>query len=49
MTFKPAESGNPAGRPKGIVDKRRQLCSLLQLHAEELIKELVEQAKLGEP
>ena len=49
MTFKPGESGNPAGRPKGIVDKRIQLRSLLQPHAEELINELVEQAKLGEP
>ena len=28
MTFKTGQSGNPDGRPKGIVDKRTQLRSL---------------------
>lgn len=48
MTFKTGQSGNPAGRPKGIIDKRTQLRSLIQLHAEDLVNKLVEQAKLGE-
>lgn len=48
MTFKTGQSGNPAGRPKGVVDKRTQLRSLLQPHAEDLVNKLVERAKLGD-
>lgn len=48
MTFKQGESGNPNGRPKGIVDKRTQLRALLQPHADDLIEKLVERAKLGD-
>jgi len=49
MTFKPGKSGNPLGRPKGIVDKRTQLKELLEVHAEEIIAKLAELAKSGEP
>lgn len=48
MTFKTGQSGNPVGRPKGIVDKRTQLRSLLQPHAEDLVNKLIERAKLGD-
>lgn len=48
MTFKTGQSGNPGGRPKGIADKRTQLRSLLQPHAEDLINKLIERAKLGD-
>ena len=48
MTFKTGQSGNPGGRPKGIVDKRTQLRSLIQPHAEDLVNKLVERAKLGD-
>jgi hypothetical protein len=48
MTFKPGESGNPAGRPKGIVDKRSELRSLLETHAKEIIEKLIERAKYGD-
>ena len=48
MTFKPGESGNLVGRPKGITDKRVKLRELLQPHAQELIDKLVERAKLGD-
>lgn len=48
MTFKTGQSGNPSGRPKGIVDKRTQLRSLIQPHAEDLVNKLVERAKLGD-
>lgn len=41
MTFQSGQSGNPNGRPKGIVDKRVILHSLLELHANELIEKLV--------
>jgi len=49
MKFKPGKSGNPSGRPKGIVDKRTQLRELLEEHAEEIISKLAELAKSGEP
>lgn len=48
MTFKSGKSGNPNGRPKGVIDKRTQLRSLLQPHAEDLVNKLIERAKLGD-
>ena len=48
MTFKPGESGNPTGRPKGIIDKRSELRSLLETHAKEIIEKLIERAKIGD-
>lgn len=49
MKFQPGKSGNPAGRPKGIIDKRTKLRELLEVHAEEIISKLAELAKSGEP
>lgn len=46
--FKPGESGNPDGRPKGSKDKRTAIRELLQPHAEDLIKKAVELAKAGD-
>lgn len=48
MTFKPGQSGNPQGRPKGIVDKRAELRDLLEPHAKEIIEKLIERAKVGD-
>jgi len=48
MTFKAGESGNPTGRPKGIIDKRTEWRELLQSHAKDLIKTLVDEAKAGD-
>src|SRR5947207_3226995 len=47
-TFKPGQSGNPEGRPKGIADKRVALRALLQPHAEELVTKVVQMAKDGD-
>jgi hypothetical protein len=49
MTFIPGKSGNMQGRPIGSSDKRTRFRHLLELHAEELISVLVNQAKNGDP
>ncbi|KVL61910.1 hypothetical protein WT01_08920 [Burkholderia cepacia] len=48
MGFKPGQSGNPAGKPKGAKDKRTELRALLQPHAEDLVKKVVEMALAGD-
>src|SRR5690349_24907281 len=42
------QSGNPAGRPRGIKDKRTALRALLEPHADELVANVVEMAKAGD-
>ena len=50
MTFKPGQSGNPAGRAIGSRNKQTLAVeALLFEHAEELVENLVERAKRGEP
>ena len=49
MTFQAGQSGNPNGRPKGIIDKRAELRGLLEPHAKDLIKKVIEFAKQGDP
>jgi polyhydroxyalkanoate synthesis regulator phasin len=49
MTFIKGLSGNPAGRPKGIIDKRSELRNLLEEHSQDILKKLVERAIVGEP
>jgi hypothetical protein len=44
MVFKRGRSGNPNGRPKGIVDRRTALRELLAPHAQALIEKTVELA-----
>ena len=46
--FTPGKSGNPKGRPRGIVDRRAALRSLLEPHGAELIKTLIERALDGD-
>lgn len=48
MPFKPGESGNPTGRPKGIIDKRTELSRLLQPHARGLVTKAVDLALAGD-
>lgn len=48
MTFQTGQSGNPSGRPKGIIDKRAELRGLLEPHAKEIVEKLIECAKAGD-
>lgn len=47
--FKPGQSGNPSGRPRGITDSRTELRGLLTPHAAELVSRCVNLAKAGDP
>jgi Family of unknown function (DUF5681) len=48
MRYEKGESGNRAGRPRGIKDKRTALRALLEPHADELVAKVVEMAKAGD-
>ena len=48
MPFEKGVSGNPNGRPKGIIDKRSKLRGLLQERAPELINKVIERALEGD-
>jgi hypothetical protein len=48
MAFEPGQSGNPAGRPVGVKDRRTELRDLLQPHAAALIKKAVDLALKGD-
>ena len=46
--FKPGQSGNPKGRPKGTKDSRTELRALIAPHAPALIRKALELAKGGD-
>jgi len=46
--FKPGQSGNPAGRPKGSPNKATQLRELIRVELPEILKVLVDKAKDGD-
>ena len=48
MAFEVGSSGNPAGRPPGIRDRRQAMRDKLATHADELIAKVVELAKAGD-
>ncbi len=48
MKYAKGQSGNPKGRPRGVADKRVELRSLLEPHAAELVRTVVELAKAGD-
>ena len=48
MKFQPGQSGNPAGRPKGIIDKRWALRKRLEDASETLLDEAIRRAIGGD-
>ncbi|PHS69125.1 MAG: hypothetical protein COB23_07155 [Methylophaga sp.] len=46
--FEKGVSGNPAGKPKGAKDKRTALRAMLEPHAKDLVKTVVEKALEGD-
>lgn len=46
--FKAGASGNPAGRPKGIKDRRVAMRELFDVHAGKLVKKVVDLALSGD-
>ena len=46
--FSPGRSGNPAGRPPGLEDKRVALRALLEPHAPRLVEKAVQKALKGD-
>jgi hypothetical protein len=49
MPFQKGESGNPAGRPKGVADRRHLVRDLLLPDAHGLVSKAVELALQGDP
>lgn len=48
MKFKQGQSGNPAGRPKGIIDKRWALRNRLESASETLVDQAIKRAMDGD-
>lgn len=48
MAFQKGQSGNPAGRPKGVTDRRQAIQGLLMPDAPELVSKAVEKALEGD-
>lgn len=46
--FKPGQSGNPAGRPRGIPSPSAKLRQAIGEHSDEIIKVMVQQALAGD-
>lgn len=46
--FQPGQSGNPNGRPKGIIDKRAQLRSAFESESKNIMAVVIKAAKDGD-
>ena len=48
MKFKPGQSGNPSGKPKGTLNNKTRWLKLLESHADELVAQAIELAQSGD-
>ncbi|MFM2322148.1 MAG: hypothetical protein RLZZ225_301 [Pseudomonadota bacterium] len=48
MKYKPGQSGNPQGKPKGTLNNKTRWLQLLESHADELVKKAIELAESGD-
>ncbi len=48
MKYQPGQSGNPKGKPKGALNKKTRWLKRLESHADELVEQAIELAKLGD-
>jgi hypothetical protein len=48
VAFQKGQSGNPAGRPRGLVDRPTKFRELLEPHAPQLVEKVVELALAGD-
>ena len=46
--FKKGQSGNPRGRPKGVVDRRSQFVALIEQHIPDVVDQVVSAALGGD-
>jgi exonuclease III len=48
MKYKPGQSGNPQGKPKGTLNNKTRWLQLLESHADELVEKAIELAQSGD-
>lgn len=48
MKFQPGHSGNPAGRPKGALNKQSKMATLLESRSEDIINKMIDLALEGD-
>jgi hypothetical protein len=47
--FQPGQSGNPAGKPRGVVDKRSKVRRMLEEHSQEMVDIVLDMARERDP
>lgn len=48
MKYKPGQSGNPHGKPKGTLNNKTRWLQLLESHADDLVEKAIELAESGD-